>query len=220
MVGVSVGGPGVVGSVADSRVSVLGSNANGLHAYTGAIVNARNLTLIGEGGNYGAYAAQSLAGTATLNLQSSTVSGFSRELIAAQSNGGNAHLNVSYSNYDDVEESGGGDIIGGGGNVNVTPGFVVPFETFTLSPDYHLLDSSPLSTRASPPPRRRAPSTSTGWRARSMAMGPGGRAATSAPTSTSAARRRPCSTAPPPAGPASNWPSTRMGRRTRIPATV
>ena len=148
--GVSVGGAGVVGSVADTRVIVSGPTANGLYAFTGGILNARNMTVIGENANNGAYVTQGVAGTATMNLHSSTVSGFFRELTASQSGAGNAHLNVSYSNYDDVEEFGGADIAGGAGNLNVAPGFVVPFETFLKPADYHLLHSSPLVDTGSP----------------------------------------------------------------------
>ena len=148
--GVSVAGAGVVGSVADTRVKVSGATATGVYAIGSATLNARNMTVIGDGANHGVSAIQNVAGTATVNLQSSTVSGFSRELTAAQSNGGNAHLNVNYSNYDDVEESGGGDIVGGAGNVNVTPGFVAPFPVFFRPADYHLRFSSPLIDAGSP----------------------------------------------------------------------
>jgi PKD domain len=152
--GVGVGGNGASGVVSNSLIRVIesGTQEDGLRAYSGGELAASNVTLIGSGNpTAGAVAEQTVAGVASLSVDSSVVRGFANSFRATQSGGGaTAGAVVSWSSWDTPPtQSGGASVAQGAGNLApaLDPRFVN-----AASGDYRLRFDSPLVDAASAGP--------------------------------------------------------------------
>ena len=158
-IGFSTTGAGNSGSVRDSRI-VMTQNGGGvgIQADDDATTNATNVTVApgvtSPSPLFGVRAIDSGPGTATLNLDSSTVRGFADDVLSLEQNGGNAVVNTSYSNYQDVG-NGGGEVNQGPGRIDGNPKFIRAFNGILGPADFHLDYPSALidtGNPAAPPP--------------------------------------------------------------------
>jgi hypothetical protein len=153
LVGVGVGGNGASGEVSNSLIGVTDSanQEDGLRAYSGGELAASNVTLMGSGNpTAGAVAQQTVAGVASLSVESSVVRGFANSFRATQSGGGSAGAIVSWSSWDTPpSQSGGASVMQGAGNLAPA---LDPRLVNAAAGDYRLRFDSPLVDAASPGP--------------------------------------------------------------------
>ncbi|HEU4656702.1 MAG TPA: choice-of-anchor Q domain-containing protein [Capillimicrobium sp.] len=107
---------------------------------------ATHVTITGSGNNGGLRSECGAGGlTSQVTAVSSIVRASAVQLRRNATNGGTAHIDISYSDVDlaSVQDAGTGAITGGAGNVNVDPLFV-------SSSDLHLQDGSPVIDAGQP----------------------------------------------------------------------
>jgi hypothetical protein len=91
------------------------------------------------GPGYGVRAYRVGGGTASVDLDNSTITGFDHDLSAGADPISLANVKVDFSNFATKLEAPGGAITGGAGNVNVVPGFAD-----AVGGNFHLRHDSPL----------------------------------------------------------------------------
>jgi hypothetical protein len=139
--GVSIGG--ATANLDNNVIHLGGTAVRGLTAFMGAVVNASNLTVIGDpGAGHGAEADNTTGGSTTINLDSTIFSGFSADLYTSQTSG-SAVINATYSRVAVADNSAGGSINQGAGVVSSDP-------VFTGPGDYHQRFDSPLIDAGKP----------------------------------------------------------------------